>query len=77
MARTTRRLSKEDLERWDAVRHLRKLASHPEDQNVLPPGMVIDQVRVLAAAIESLFESDSVQPRQGDLTKADPGYAVS
>lgn len=49
-------LSAEDLERWDAVRHLRNLASHPQDQNVLLPGMVISQVRLLADAIGSLFE---------------------
>ncbi len=48
-------LSAEDLYRWDAVRHLRNLTSHPEDQNVLPPGMVISQLRLLAEAIGSLF----------------------
>jgi hypothetical protein len=48
-------LSADDLNRWDAVRQLHNLPSHPEDQNVVPPGMVLSQVRLLAEAIGSLF----------------------
>jgi hypothetical protein len=34
-------LSGEDVDQWDAIRHLRNFVSHASDQNILPPGMVI------------------------------------
>jgi hypothetical protein len=51
-------LSGDDLNRWDAVRHLRNFASHPADQNIFPPWMVISQVRLLAEAIGAPFVKD-------------------
>jgi hypothetical protein len=43
---------------WDTLRHLRNLASHPSDQTIVPPGVAIDMLRRIAAAIDALFENE-------------------
>ena len=45
----------EDERRWDALRGLRNLASHPEDQSIFSPGIAIEQLRSIAADIDGLF----------------------
>lgn len=46
----------EDKRRWDALLGLRNLASHPEDQSILPPGIAIEQLRSIASDIDRLFQ---------------------
>lgn len=41
---------------WDAGRQLRNLASHPDDQTILPPGSAIATLRRTADAVNGLFE---------------------
>lgn len=40
---------------WDALRKLRNLTSHPEDQTILPPSIATDELRRIAADIDGLF----------------------
>lgn len=40
---------------WDALWWLRNLASHPDDQMILPPGIVIRELRRIAIEIDGLF----------------------
>ena len=42
---------------WDAVRKLRNFASHPEGQNLHPPGMVVGLLERTVNSINSLFLS--------------------
>ena len=42
-------------QRWDALRKLRNLTSHPENQSILPPGIAIGELRRIAADIDRLF----------------------
>ncbi|MGI8483866.1 MAG: DUF4145 domain-containing protein [Thermomicrobiales bacterium] len=49
-------ISTTDERRWDALRHLRNLSSHPEDQTILPPGVAIGELRRIAADLDGLFE---------------------
>lgn len=44
-----------DFPRWDAIRMLRNMSSHPERQNILPPGMVATTLYLVAQMINSLF----------------------
>jgi hypothetical protein len=44
--------------RWDALRELRNLSSHPKDQSILTPGIAIEQLRSIAADINALFASN-------------------
>lgn len=45
--------------RWDTLRNLRNLVSHPEDQNIFSPGIAIDLLRGVAADISELFSIDA------------------
>ncbi len=44
-----------DFPRWDAIRHLRNMSSHPEQQNILPPGMVATTLHLVVENINGLF----------------------
>ena len=48
-----------DGARWHSLRRLRNEASHPERQNILPPGMAIPAVEGLALLMNQLFAPDS------------------
>lgn len=40
---------------WEALWDLRNLTSHPEDQMILPPGIVVGELRRIASDIDKLF----------------------
>ena len=40
---------------WDAVRKFRNFASHPEGQNLHPPGIVVGLLEKIANSINSIF----------------------
>lgn len=44
-----------DQPRWDAARNLRNRASHPHQQTVLPPGMVLTTLKATAHDVNRLF----------------------
>jgi hypothetical protein len=48
-------ISHADQDRWDDLRELRNLASHPEDQSIFSPGIAIGALRRVAADVEGLF----------------------
>lgn len=45
-----------DAFKWHALRKLRNIASHPERQTILMPGMAVDLLQRTAERISSLFE---------------------
>jgi hypothetical protein len=45
----------EDRGRWEAVRELRNISSHPEHQTVMPPGAVLSGLKAAAHDINRLF----------------------
>ena len=45
-----------DLIRWEAIRTLRNIASHPEKQSIVTPGNAIGNLERLSVLINSLFE---------------------
>ncbi len=46
-------------EMWDAIRELRNIASHPQDQSILAPGGAIGKLARIADEINSLFSNSS------------------
>ena len=44
-----------ERESWEAVRHLRNMASHPERQSILPPSYAAGVLERIASQINSLF----------------------
>ncbi|MBU6445128.1 MAG: DUF4145 domain-containing protein, partial [Alphaproteobacteria bacterium] len=44
-----------DRDRWDAMRHLRNIASHPTTQTILMPGNAISFLRWALEAVELLY----------------------
>jgi len=48
-------IPQEEFVRWDALRQLRNLASHPNNQTILPPGPVIGYLERIAKQINGLF----------------------
>lgn len=40
---------------WDSIRILRNITSHPKNQNILPPGPIINKMKYIADKINSLF----------------------
>jgi len=50
-------ISREDKTRWDAVRHMRNVASHPSDQSIHSPAMAIMTLEASVSLINSLFAS--------------------
>jgi hypothetical protein len=57
-----------DLDRWDAIRTLRNMASHPRTQVVMTPGPVLAMLKASAHDINRLFSRRArpVQPKSGD-----------
>jgi hypothetical protein len=50
-------ISDRDWHRWDAVRILRNRMTHSDWQEIIPPGMAIDSLRVVADLCSSLYPS--------------------
>ncbi|HEY1215050.1 MAG TPA: DUF4145 domain-containing protein [Bryobacteraceae bacterium] len=48
-------ISSGDVDRWSAIRQLRNEASHPKDQNILPPNEALIIVDIAIDLINSLF----------------------
>lgn len=48
-------ISKRIEPEWEAIRHLRNLASHPEQQTILPPGPIATMLKDIADKINGLF----------------------
>ena len=48
-------IQKEDLERWHALRQLRNDTSHPRDQMIMPPGIVLSLISDILELIDLLF----------------------
>lgn len=46
-------------EMWNAIRELRNIASHPQDQSIYAPGEAIGKLAYIAKEINSLFGSSS------------------
>ena len=44
------------LDQWQAVRHLRNLASHPDDQTLIAPASAIRSLDLAAELTNELFE---------------------
>ena len=44
-----------ELNRWEAIRKLRNIASHPDRQSIMTPRNAIDQLKGIAEQINSLF----------------------
>lgn len=49
-------ISNQDVVWWDAVRNLRNITSHPQQQNILPPGAIATTLYRIAEQINGLFE---------------------
>lgn len=50
-------ISESDRHRWNAVRILRNRMTHSDWQEIMPPGMAIDSLRVVAELCSSLYPS--------------------
>ena len=48
-------IQKEDLERWHALRQLRNDTSHPRDQMIMPPGIVLSLISDILELIDLLI----------------------
>lgn len=48
-------LDERELDRWNALRDLRNMASHPDSQSIMTPGMAMDILHISAAQVNSLF----------------------
>lgn len=48
-------LSTTEFEWWEAIRHLRNMASHADDQSILPPGSVVDTLHRISEGVNRLF----------------------
>lgn len=44
-----------ELKRWEAIRELRNIASHPDRQSILTPGNAVGLLEDIAEQINSLF----------------------
>lgn len=44
-----------DFPRWNAIRLLRNMSSHPQRQDILPPGVVATTLHLMAERLNSLF----------------------
>ncbi len=43
--------------RWEGIRGLRNISSHPKQQSITPPGNAIHQLHLMSAIINRLFDS--------------------
>lgn len=66
-------LSEREYTQWDALRKLRNIASHPDEQTILPPGVTLEFVfdisllinRLFAPKPSSVLNADAQEPRAG------------
>ena len=49
---------KSELSRWEAIREIRNIASHPDQQSIFPPGIAIGFIEDIAKQINLLFSND-------------------
>jgi hypothetical protein len=54
-----------ERERWNALRKLRNMASHPDFQSVAPPGHAMHMLRATARDIDLLFGGSTASPQPG------------
>lgn len=47
--------SDEEYTKWNSLRNLRNIASHPNEQTILPPGITIEFIFNISELINSLF----------------------
>ena len=50
-------LTGSDASSWTAVRHFRNLVSHPESQNIFPPGQIAGTLNHVCALVNRLFQT--------------------
>lgn len=48
-------ISTDRQDQWNYLVHLRNVTSHPEDQNIYPPGWILEFIDTTADLIEGLF----------------------
>jgi hypothetical protein len=48
-------ITETDFEYWDKTRHLRNYFSHPENQNLFPPGISFEMLKTTTQKINELF----------------------
>lgn len=44
-----------ELSNWNTIRKFRNLVSHPERQNIFPPGQIVGMLKFVADSINNLF----------------------
>lgn len=49
-------LSAAEFDQWDAIRLLRNMVSHAEDQMILPPGSAVESIQNICERINALFK---------------------
>jgi hypothetical protein len=49
-------LDYKERDRWDALRDLRNMASHPESQSIMTPAMAVDMLRISVGQVNELFK---------------------
>ncbi len=52
-------IPKRDVVRWDAIRQIRNMGSHPEFQRIGPPGQAVETLRILATSIDQVLGAGS------------------
>jgi len=57
-------LNEPEMMRWNALRQLRNISSHPADQSIYPPGPVISFLSKIADDINSLFSKNNPSTTQ-------------
>ncbi|MDE2387610.1 MAG: hypothetical protein KGN35_00755 [Betaproteobacteria bacterium] len=53
--------SDEEYTKWNSLRNLRNIASHPNEQTILPPGITIEFIFNISELINSLFTQHNRQ----------------
>ncbi|MCC8996647.1 MAG: hypothetical protein LM517_06275 [Nitrosomonas sp.] len=51
--------SDEEYTKWQSLRNLRNIASHPNEQTILPPGITIECISNISGLINSLYRKSS------------------
>ncbi len=54
-------LSDEEYSRWNALRNLRNIASHPDQQAIFPPGVTLKFVFDISELINALFAPKPIE----------------
>lgn len=53
--------SDEEYTKWNSLRNLRNVASHPNEQTILPPGITLEFIFIISELINSLFTQHNRQ----------------